>query len=186
MTVSRIKQRQRGFTLVELLITVAIIGVLSAVAIVGYRKWVDSSKNAEVGAMIGAIRSTMEAYRAETMGYLDVSQSGKYYPQDTSSFSTSKFNSKKHSWTNSASGDYDRWRTLAVVSDGPVRFGYKVRAGAAGTQPAAAPFTIGNWPAGNAPEPWYVIDVVGDPDEDGVPTKACGSSFSSEIFWDNP
>ena len=39
------KKLQKGFSLVELLVVVAIIGVLAGVGIVGYQSYTDSAKN---------------------------------------------------------------------------------------------------------------------------------------------
>lgn len=56
------KLREKGFTLIELMIVVAIIGVLAAVAIPAYVNFTRKAKTAEASANLGAIYQGARAY----------------------------------------------------------------------------------------------------------------------------
>ena len=57
--------QEKGFTLVELMIVVAIIGILAAIAIPNFRNYQMKAKSAEAKTNIGSIRTSLEAYEAE-------------------------------------------------------------------------------------------------------------------------
>jgi type IV pilus assembly protein PilA len=60
--------RSEGFTLIELMIVVAIIGVLAAIAIPAYRDYVNRAKMSEVLTALDAIAQGASEYHAAT-GY---------------------------------------------------------------------------------------------------------------------
>ena len=61
--------RQAGFTLVELMIVVIIVGILAAVAVPMYTGATDKSRATECVAALGTIRSAMRNYYAEHVTY---------------------------------------------------------------------------------------------------------------------
>jgi len=60
----------RGFTLIELMITVSIIGIMMAIAIPNYQKYQAHSKQSEAKTNLASIGTAALAYRAEHDTYL--------------------------------------------------------------------------------------------------------------------
>ena len=63
------KAKETGFTLVELLVVVAIIGILSAVAVVNFQSGLDRSKQTKSLASMRGLSSALHAYELD-LSYL--------------------------------------------------------------------------------------------------------------------
>lgn len=170
----------RGFTLVELLIVVAMIGVLAALAVVGYRKYLSSAQTGEARAVMQAIRNGEHVYKTEMLTYKSCASTlDDYYPQGSTP------TSRKWAWVNNNHNQVDCYAALNVDTDGPVRFGYAVVAGGAGDSgPAMTGWdTPPVWPSSSTP--WYVVQATGDSDDDGVLARLVSSSFDNKIYVEN-
>jgi type IV pilus assembly protein PilE len=62
-------KRQQGFSLMELMIAVVIVGIISAVAIPNYRDYVTRSRIPEATAGLGDIRVRMEQFYQDNKTY---------------------------------------------------------------------------------------------------------------------
>jgi len=60
------KGTRKGFTLIELMVVILIVGILAAAAIPLMRGRIDSAKWAEANASAGTIKSAVRVYFAET------------------------------------------------------------------------------------------------------------------------
>lgn len=69
---SRTRESATGFTLVELMIVVVILGVLSAVAVLAYSTYVRRARIAEAAGLLANIKASQESYRSEFGLYCNV------------------------------------------------------------------------------------------------------------------
>jgi type IV pilus assembly protein PilA len=59
------KKLQQGFTLIELMIVVAIIGILAAIAVPAYQDYTIRSRVSEAASLSGAVRTAMDVAFSE-------------------------------------------------------------------------------------------------------------------------
>ena len=68
--------RRMGFTLIELMIVVAIVAILAAIAIPSYQDQVRKSRRADALRVLGEIRMAQERWRADNPSYGTLAQVG--------------------------------------------------------------------------------------------------------------
>ena len=122
-------REQRGFSLVELMIVVAIIAILAAIAIPAFMRFALKSKTSEATGNLSAIRTCEEAFRAENDVFL-------VCPQSPVALNTPP--SKPQIWvevvTAGMGTDPDEaFSTIGFEPDGDVRYQYEVTVGTIGT-----------------------------------------------------
>lgn len=146
-------RRRDGFTLLELMIVVAIVGVLAAIAIPSFTQYVYRARTSEATTMLGEIHQRQEAYKAEFGLYADPSGGAL----TTFNPTTRPEGGVMVGWELQPG-----WQQLGVRPDNSaVRFQYA----AVGGLPNSAP------PVANVVRPeefWHIAHAVGDLDGDGV------------------
>lgn len=198
------RRGSRGFSLVEVAIVVVCIGVLAALAMVGFIRYRRTARMAEATHLVSNIKAQQEAYKAEKGLYAAISRtSDSFYPAaNPGKFTTA--------WGGDCAGCFDPkgWSHLSVHVDGPVMYGYATVAGvgadvtsSSGGSSSGSSFWAGGSSGGTddddstgdnqcatiAPtQPYFLIKAKGDTDGDGVAATVLALSCSNQVIVTNP
>ena len=155
-------KRREGFTLIELMIVVAIIGILAAIAIPNFIKFQLRSKAGESKVNLAAIRTAEESYFAEAGSYLDMPATPANYVLGLKTpfhpIALGPCPSPLPAWAPNSQGDC--W--IGWSPEGDVYYSYQIQTGRAGAIVAANPL------AGAIANEFYASGVA-DIDGDGNP-----------------
>lgn len=76
----------RGFTIIEILIVVAIVGILSAIAFPSYTNYVTRTKIAEAVGNLSDMRAKLEQYFLDNRTYVNACEPGTVAPLPTGKY----------------------------------------------------------------------------------------------------
>lgn len=165
-------QRQRGFTLMELMVAVAIVGILATIAMFAYNKYIKTARSsAEVPAVLAEFQLRENQFAVENGGFFlstGANENDKWPPTPSGSKTTTSIAGGPQNCAPAPGGP---WCRLHITLDKPGLYcAYVAIAGvgrnAAGIGPIANQFglTAGTVPVRN----WYYIVAECDWDDDNT------------------
>jgi prepilin-type N-terminal cleavage/methylation domain-containing protein len=157
-----------GMSLVELMIVVVIIGILAAISVVGYRKYIARARLSEATAMLAEFVAKEQLYFLDSGQYMEAHRASADYPSTSENSSefwpqdpNLPFDSARTPVSVYGSGGSlpNSWRTLGIRPRWQQLFcTYLVNAGAplTASSDTPLPFTVGGTLWASQPRvPWF-------------------------------
>lgn len=142
-------RRQRGFTLIELMVSVAIVGILASIAIPSFARMQLRTKSAERTYLMQSIyRAIDDLYVRDARFPTDLG--GGFTLLNLPAQPNATPTTSKVAWRTRSLGAGDDWNALALVVDGGVYYRYS------------------GWAYVSAPFRYYYLAAEGDLDGDGL------------------
>ncbi|HUU00812.1 MAG TPA: prepilin-type N-terminal cleavage/methylation domain-containing protein [Myxococcota bacterium] len=165
--------RSSGFTMIEMVVVVAIIGILAVVAIPVFRGYLMRSKASEAYTVLQGIREKEEAYFVEFKRY---TTNIAFTPGGSCAVGTGAV-----LWPDIANSP---WIQLGFDPGGPTYHAYRVTTpyNANGVDGGSV-LADGNgtdWPA--VRRPWFMLEACGDLNENGTPAHYYVSSHNKTVY----
>lgn len=140
---------------------VAIVGILAALAVVGYQRYAQSAKTGEAKDLVNFIASAQHNYFQQTRGYLDCSSSyTDYYPAAP--------DSRKRHFHDPAHPDFQCWRLFNVDTDAATYSGFVTIAGVPGEAIQQPPTKQQISVTPPADLPWFIAYAAADLDNNSI------------------
>lgn len=183
------RRTRAGYTLIELMIVVAVTGVLAAVAIPAFRGYILRSRAGEAGAFLGIVKLRQAAYRSEFGQYAGFDANIANIAFAPGNDTVMRGNERQFPPAPPVLGPIQPatpfW-AIGASPDGEVRFGYGVVAGSpaqalaggGGTDITSAPY---NQPA-NSIDFYFIAQATANLDDDGTPMVVEITSFTRDVW----
>jgi prepilin-type N-terminal cleavage/methylation domain-containing protein len=163
------RDRSRGFSLIELMVVVVILGILASLGAVGYKRYIGKARSTEAVAMLAEMSAKEQVYFLEFAQFLPLVSGGtitaalatgsatenstQFWPSNPG---TSTFDSVRVGTT--ATALPLSWQMLAVRPKDTVLYcTYFASAGLAGSAPVAGSLGAGILGSVAITQPWFYV-----------------------------